>query len=64
MVIPKYARELKAARLRCGLTQKQAAALCGISERMLLHYEKGNHRPKAAHLAGMMMVLDSPQPLR
>ena len=64
MVIHKYARDLKAARIRCGLTQRETAALCGISERMLLHYEKGNHRPKTAHLAGMLRLLDVPQPLR
>jgi transcriptional regulator with XRE-family HTH domain len=64
MKLPKYAQDMKAARHRAGLSQEQAAKLCGLSERMWIYYEQGEYRPRAALLSGILGVLDKVQVLQ
>ncbi|WP_284147799.1 helix-turn-helix domain-containing protein [Pseudomonas mosselii] len=42
---------LRDERMRCGMTQDQAAAGCGIAKRTLANYEAGASDPSASYLS-------------
>ena len=41
---------MAAARVNAGLTQKQLAAECGVSEAAVFNWENGKNAPKLKHL--------------
>lgn len=52
-----YARELKPARARLGMTQGQVAEEAGIARNTYAHMEKGQTIPQAQNLWAAMLVL-------
>ena len=50
----KFNQLMKEARKEKGLSQREAAALCGLSEMMYRQYELGNRKPKQDNLAKIM----------
>jgi transcriptional regulator with XRE-family HTH domain len=56
------AEEFKAQRLALGLTQLQLAPLLGVSERMVIYYERGVHPiPRPVQLLMAKMPPRSPR---
>lgn len=54
---PLYSRKIKKLREKRGLTQKQLAELCGVSESAMRSYELGDRKPKKEILERVAMVL-------
>jgi len=61
-----FARRLKEARLRCGLTQEQLGILAGIDEfsasARMNQYERGKHMPDFIFVEKLAEVLNVPAP--
>ena len=54
---PERARELRHARLAAGLTQHQLAAMAGIDQSTIAHYETGGKTPGADRVAYLLGVI-------
>ena len=53
----KFNQLMKEARKEKGLSQREAAALCGLSEMMYRQYELGNRKPKQSNLGKIVKGL-------